>query len=226
MLSAHGWYSWNVYLPRPCTYCGDPYVLCGSGTPCGARCRTMLNRAEQNAKRYVRYLPRRCAGCGELFTPRRSDARTCPGSRYCRNVALWDRERAANIAARPFRACASCGADITAYRTDAEVCSPRCQGRVRKARNRERYAVHQQARTARQRTAQTGCGVPLAEWRRILHRARGRCFYCDRLAPLTMEHVIPLVRGGKHSIGNVVAACGPCNSSKNDFLLVEWRYAR
>lgn len=38
-----------------------------------------------------------------------------------------------------------------------------------------------------------------------------------------IDHVVPISRGGANSIGNIVAACGSCNSSKNDRLLTEWR---
>ncbi len=37
-----------------------------------------------------------------------------------------------------------------------------------------------------------------------------------------MDHVIPLSRGGKHALDNVVPACRGCNTSKNDRLPSEW----
>jgi len=51
----------------------------------------------------------------------------------------------------------------------------------------------------------------------IIKRDRGRCQYCGREDPnLTIDHVIPLSRGGKHTWTNVVAACHRCNSIKGD----------
>lgn len=47
------------------------------------------------------------------------------------------------------------------------------------------------------------------------------CFHLIKGTPST-DHVIPLVRGGKHAPSNLVAACIPCNSSKKDKLLSEW----
>ena len=61
------------------------------------------------------------------------------------------------------------------------------------------------------------------EWIRMKNRHGGKCFYCGDVALLTMDHVIPLARGGRHAIANIVPACKPCNSSKHDSLLVEWR---
>jgi 5-methylcytosine-specific restriction endonuclease McrA len=67
------------------------------------------------------------------------------------------------------------------------------------------------------------CLITDRDLARLRDRQRGCCAYCDALAPLTVEHVVPLVRGGRHSIGNIVLACGRCNSSKGRRLLVEWR---
>lgn len=41
------------------------------------------------------------------------------------------------------------------------------------------------------------------------------------LAP-SLDHIVPLSRGGRHEVGNLAAACFPCNCSKNDRLLSEW----
>ncbi len=37
-----------------------------------------------------------------------------------------------------------------------------------------------------------------------------------------MDHVVPLVRGGRSTRGNVVPACKACNSKKQLLLPVEW----
>lgn len=66
--------------------------------------------------------------------------------------------------------------------------------------------------------------VSASDWLRLVHRYRGCCAYCgasDR--QLTREHIIPLARGGRHAIGNILPVCGPCNYSKADRLLIEWR---
>lgn len=64
------------------------------------------------------------------------------------------------------------------------------------------------------------------DWRRLCNRYGGRCAYCGAAGPLHQDHVIPIVRGGRHSIGNLLPACKPCNSSKNDTLLIKWRGRR
>ena len=54
---------------------------------------------------------------------------------------------------------------------------------------------------------------------------KGRCHYCDQPVPprqLTMDHVVPLARGGFTEKGNVVPCCKDCNTSKRDLLPLEW----
>jgi 5-methylcytosine-specific restriction endonuclease McrA len=60
-------------------------------------------------------------------------------------------------------------------------------------------------------------------WKRKL--ARGVCFYCGRQFPpkeLSMDHVVPVSRGGKTTRGNVVACCKECNTAKKQMLPTEW----
>ena len=49
----------------------------------------------------------------------------------------------------------------------------------------------------------------------VLRRDRHRCLYCARVAA-TIDHVIPVSRGGTSSWENVVAACASCNGTKAD----------
>lgn len=60
---------------------------------------------------------------------------------------------------------------------------------------------------------------------RALLRAATECAYCEcALTPRTrsLDHVIPLARGGAHSIANVVVACRDCNHRKSGRLLADW----
>lgn len=59
-------------------------------------------------------------------------------------------------------------------------------------------------------------------WKRKL--ARGICHYCGGRFPpreLTMDHLVPIIRGGRSSKGNVVPACKKCNSEKKYHLSFE-----
>ncbi len=55
--------------------------------------------------------------------------------------------------------------------------------------------------------------------------AAGTCYYCYSKVParlLTMDHIVPLVRGGKSVKGNIVTACKNCNNKKKYLLPMEW----
>ena len=49
------------------------------------------------------------------------------------------------------------------------------------------------------------------------------CYLCGVAKSTTVDHIVPLVRDGRHSIGNLLGACRPCNSSKHDKYLIEYR---
>jgi 5-methylcytosine-specific restriction endonuclease McrA len=56
--------------------------------------------------------------------------------------------------------------------------------------------------------------------RAVFVRDGHRCQYCGAVAE-NIDHVVPRSRGGEHVWENVVAACRPCNSRKEDRLLHE-----
>ena len=46
---------------------------------------------------------------------------------------------------------------------------------------------------------------------------KGVCHYCEKKfspSQITMDHLVPLARGGTSSRGNIVPACGDCNRDK------------
>jgi 5-methylcytosine-specific restriction endonuclease McrA len=52
-------------------------------------------------------------------------------------------------------------------------------------------------------------------WKR--KRAAGICHHCGgkfAAADLTMDHLVPIIRGGKSTKGNLVASCKKCNSER------------
>ncbi|MDA3904355.1 MAG: HNH endonuclease [Desulfuromusa sp.] len=55
--------------------------------------------------------------------------------------------------------------------------------------------------------------------------AKGVCHYCGHpVAPkdLTLDHIVPLARGGRTTKGNCVPACKDCNNQKKNLLPLEW----
>ena len=61
-----------------------------------------------------------------------------------------------------------------------------------------------------------------AWWRSLLDK--GICHYCGGHFPpdeLTMDHIVPVVRGGRSTRGNVVVCCKECNNAKKYLTPVE-----
>lgn len=54
-----------------------------------------------------------------------------------------------------------------------------------------------------------------ATWAGVLRRDNHRCGYCAAWAG-TVDHIRPRSRGGPNTWSNLVACCGPCNTSKAD----------
>lgn len=53
-----------------------------------------------------------------------------------------------------------------------------------------------------------------AEWHALCARYRWRCLCCQQKKPLTKDHIIPIVVGGRDSIDNLQPLCKSCNSRK------------
>jgi len=53
---------------------------------------------------------------------------------------------------------------------------------------------------------------------------QGICHYCGKQFPrdeLTMDHIVPVARGGTSTKGNIVPCCKQCNSDKKYLTPVE-----
>lgn len=48
------------------------------------------------------------------------------------------------------------------------------------------------------------------------------CVYCGAVPPLSIDHLIPRIRGGGDEDANLVLACRPCNSAKGGSDLLDW----
>lgn len=60
--------------------------------------------------------------------------------------------------------------------------------------------------------------------------ASGCCHYCGKdvgVNALTMDHLLPLSRGGLSSKTNIVPCCKECNTLKKSMMPIEWdQYCR
>lgn len=69
----------------------------------------------------------------------------------------------------------------------------------------------------RARLAASGGSYTRSEWRRLCDYYDHRCVCCGKqLQRLTVDHVIPLSKGGRNTISNLQPLCRSCNSKKHD----------
>jgi 5-methylcytosine-specific restriction endonuclease McrA len=50
----------------------------------------------------------------------------------------------------------------------------------------------------------------------------GECIYCGSKENITIDHLIPISKGGTHEVYNLFPACRKCNSSKHAQDWIEW----
>jgi 5-methylcytosine-specific restriction endonuclease McrA len=149
-----------------------------------------------------------CEHCGSDLAGKRSNARYC--DRRCKTKASDVRRREDGRARSRDRA-----------RYDDEAEHRRAYARAYLQENPERMRAIRRTRKARIRFER--CLVTERDWRRLVTRYGGRCAYCGTKSQrLEREHIIPLARGGRHSIGNLLPSCPPCNSRKRTKLLIEF----
>lgn len=93
------------------------------------------------------------------------------------------------------------------------------------AANPEKYKAIKDRRRAAKRGVEST--LTHEEWTETLEAFGYSCAYCLRRdAKLTMDHIVPLSKGGPHRVDNVVPACVNCNSRKADKTLLEVLGAR
>lgn len=54
------------------------------------------------------------------------------------------------------------------------------------------------------------------EWLDLCNKYNNRCLCCGEKNKLTVDHVIPISKGGMNTIDNIQPLCGSCNSKKNN----------
>ena len=119
-------------------------------------------------------------------------------------------------AAAPSSTCPDCGTPCW---------GKRCKPCASKAQTVRAEGDHRLVRKHRERSAP---GLTTTERARLMARwkkQRKACVYCGELAT-TVDHVVPLVRGGTNYEGNLAPCCRSCNGSKSGYLIAEWRTGR
>lgn len=84
----------------------------------------------------------------------------------------------------------------------------------------ERWQVAGQVRRSRKHAA--GGSFSAKEWQALKAKNDYRCLCCGMAEPiikLTVDHVVPLCKGGRNSIDNIQPLCFPCNLKKRTQII-------
>jgi 5-methylcytosine-specific restriction endonuclease McrA len=145
-----------------------------------------------------------CVICDKQFTPAKFHpyAKTC--STRCSKRAEYLKHRDAYMA-RSNRWRKANPDKYKTYMKTTHANNPELYRKIWRLKQQRRNAVMHKV---------GGDGFQREEWNLILRDQEGRCFWCAEPADLTIDHVVPVSRGGRHEVSNIVGACRRCNSSK------------
>ncbi|MFF3928267.1 HNH endonuclease [Streptomyces hirsutus] len=225
---------------RACDICGKTYTPKRRDSFCCSRaCNGLRYNRLYAARQKVAEPERTCPGCETTFKAWRTDQVYCLPE--CGNRHRARRNRTpVDLSERP---CQRCGTVFTPKQFASVFCSRLCSRRVSYARYRKqriaaaaawaranpelRRAIAAQYKASRRAWEQLNpdsVGIASKDWRKLVRHYRHRCTYCGgNDGGIHMDHVVPLSRGGRHAIGNVLPACQGCNLSKGAKLVAEWK---
>ncbi len=215
----------RAIINKRCFVCKTVFQGMASGTDyCSDACR---RRAYTNT----------CVQCGKEFVAERSNATTC--SDECRQER--DRRRGReyhraykkrigrNAGRVETLTCEYCGKQFQheIYNQVPRYCSKTCTRRANEAADPERYARIRAMSRHRRRARKYGNGpVDAIDPIKVFKRDSWRCGICGKKVnpklqhphpnSASLDHIIPLARGGTHTWGNVQLAHLACNSAKRD----------
>ncbi len=172
-------------------------VQCGY---CGSDCEKEAGRANKYANLYCSTQCRDWDRHGTCKLPANHWAR------WYGRTSRWATPRVERVVE-----CEWCEQGFTTARTGHRYCGPRCNAKASKARRR-----------AREHSAPGE--FTWAQVMRIHIIANRMCSYCDAVqaSQPDPDHVVPLSRGGRNDIGNILPCCKQCNGDKADMTLAEW----
>lgn len=162
-----------------------------------------------------------CPRCGTPFWPWADGVKHA--RKYCSRACI-KRPKAASTAAvisraKPLRAlsCRWCGTAFSHAHSTTAFCTDVCRKRARN-----------QQKKARKKTMRSAPLIPLPL---VYLRDQGVCALCvegvdstlrsPHPRAATLDHIIPLSKGGAHDEGNVQLAHYGCNSAKRDRLVTQ-----
>ena len=212
--------------PRVCDQCGDEFATGKNGKHryCSEACQKASVESRRIARR-IATLPRPCANCGEIIDhTQRSDAKFC--SVRCQHSSWYaandERLKAASAAWNRRNAAQKARANKLWYEANRERVAT--LNRAWREANVDKVREIGRDSAARRRARKAETVVEHFTFAQVWVRDEGRCWLCgesvdpdliwpDPLGP-SIDHVIPLVLGGSHTLANCSLSHLVCNLRK------------
>lgn len=101
------------------------------------------------------------------------------------------------------------------YRSNPAVRARESAARKIFRKNNLEFCLERDRAVKRHRRALKG-KISQKDWLNVKNLWRGCCAYCGCNGDMSMDHVVPVSKGGPHDILNIAPACRPCNASKSN----------
>ncbi|MGM0807543.1 MAG: HNH endonuclease [Bacillota bacterium] len=207
-----------------CKYCKGEFRVYRKQNFCTKECWSNYAKVNKKPKAVIKkkHKEKNCIGCGISFTTTRGNKKYCnKDCAYKHHLNKLDHKRKEEVTYHQ-RKCKECGKHFSSTRWNAAYCNTVCSNRYSNRRNE----------TTRRRMIRKNGKV---DWNisieRLLKRDGKRCYLCDANVDLSVdtnhanypsiEHVIPVSKGGTHTWDNVKIAHRKCNALKSDKTLDE-----
>ena len=166
-----------------------------------------------------------CKVCGKNYKPRAGGADTC--SVECSNIKAARRYELKKSKERnQNKTCKICGKEFLANYKSKIYCSKKCY--KKEYHKTITYKTTKKSQRHKRKMIKRGCYIEPVSLRYVYDKCNGKCMICgndvnielyhnDNMAA-TIDHIIPISKGGLHSKTNCQLAHRHCNSIKNNKL--------
>ncbi len=205
-----------------CKQCGTLFQPKGTGriTFCGRDCSFAHKRENAKGEQKAPRVPIVCRVCGGLFV----------GLMFAKDCSVACRKQSTRIAAmrskprltKPRTSCLHCGGPINRTRYVRLYCSNKCCKMACEKRYNQANGYYHRIKAR----VHSSVGCERFHPNEVFERDGWRCQICRKpvdktkkhphpKAP-TIDHIVPVSKGGKHSMSNVQCAHSRCNSLRRD----------
>ena len=185
--------------------CGNTTVVRGSQLRNGSINSCGCYWQEQNRKPRTEKTPKTvCDTCGKHFYEKSSSVLKTDKHFCCRNCYSEYQKQLTFDKANSYKGVRKPGDPKWIY------------SKIYRKAHPERIAHLKAQRYARERGAEGS--YTIEEWEALCEKHQHRCAICGEQKPLTVDHIIPLSKGGTNYISNIQPLCRNCNSKKHNKL--------